>query len=315
MNTTIVHHLDVLHTVMAKLQNCEDVSQTMDMLIRELQRIRQQVSPAEWKQLATIDCRLHPLQDVLQQAPSIWRVFHKLRGYPGDAEMLDFIYAVEDGLVVPALEQCSEVGKRLYAYISNVEAAQAVRARRRIISEKIDAIAAGTPQAHILSLACGHLREAKYCSALQAGKLGRYIAIDQDKESLAVVEREAGVLGVETGAASVRDLLRGRVTFANFDFVYAAGLYDYLTLSVAQRLTEILFAMLKPGGQLLIANFLPDINNAGFMEAYLDWWLIYRTRTDLLMVADTLPMQHIENRSIFVEEHANIAFLEVLKKN
>jgi extracellular factor (EF) 3-hydroxypalmitic acid methyl ester biosynthesis protein len=202
----------------------------------------------------------------------------------------------------------------VYTYTSNTEAAQAVRERRHIISEKIDDVARKKPQAHILSLACGHLREAISCRALREGKLGRYVAVDQDQKSLAVVAREAGSLGVETVAASVHDLLKGRVAFANLDFVYAAGLYDYLSFPIARRLTEILFAMLNPGGRMFIANFLPNRTDAGYMEAYLDWWLMYRTEADMLALSETLPARHVATRSTFLDTHATIAFLEVLKK-
>lgn len=140
------------------------------------------------------------------------------------------------------------------------------------------------------------------------------MAIDQDKESLAVVEREMSTLGVETLAASVRDVLKGQVALTGFDLVYATGLYDYLTEPVAQRLCEILFGMLNPGGRFLIANFLPNIPNAGYMEPYMDWWLIYRTEAELLRLAQTLPDEQVERVNLFVEENKNIAFLEVERR-
>jgi hypothetical protein len=33
---------------------------------------------------------------------------------------------------------------------------------------------------------------------------------------------------------------------------------------------------------LLINNYLPSLINAGYMEAFMDWWLIYRTEAELL---------------------------------
>jgi extracellular factor (EF) 3-hydroxypalmitic acid methyl ester biosynthesis protein len=179
----------------------------------------------------------------------------------------------------------------------------------------LNELAVRKAQPHVLSLACGHLREAKRCSALLEGRLGRYVAVDYDKESLAVVQQhEVGAFGVETVHASVREILEGEITFSGFDFVYATGLYDYLPLPAAQRLTEILLRMLNPGGRFLLANFLPGIRSAAYMEACLDWWLIYRTKSEFLQVAETLPDEQIENYTLFVEEHKNIVFLEVERK-
>jgi hypothetical protein len=35
--------------------------------------------------------------------------------------------------------------------------------------------------------------------------------------------------------------------------------------------------MLKPGGRLLVANFLHDLPNVGYMESFMGWPLIYRS--------------------------------------
>jgi extracellular factor (EF) 3-hydroxypalmitic acid methyl ester biosynthesis protein len=290
------------------------VAETMAGICFVLNGMRHYVSESAWKQFATHECRQHPLMQLLQQDPLTSRAFTKPRGYAGDAVMMDMMYAAEPGFDLPEVAGISELGRQLYEYQIQSPAPKAVRARRRIICEKVDNLAIRTPKAHILSLACGHLRETYDCPALREGRLGRYVAIDQDKESLAVVEREVGPLGVETLAASVRDMLKGRVTLTNFDLVYTTGLYDYLTEPVARRLCEILFSMLNPGGRLLIANFLPSISNVGYMEAFADWWLIYRNEAQLLQCSATLPVEQIEKISTFMEEEKNIAFLELERK-
>ena len=314
MNTTIIDNTSFLDMAAVKLRSDEDVAETLTGIFFVLNAIRQYVSETSWKQFVTSECRQHPLMQLLHQDPLTMRAFIKPRGYAGDAVMLDLVYAGDDGFNLAALEETSELGRQIYHYILHSPAALAVRTRSRIMSEKVNELATRTPGAHILSLACGHLREAKRCQAFLEGNIGRYVAIDQDKESLAVVEREMGTLGVETLAASVRDVLKGQVALTGFDLVYATGLYDYLTEPVAQRLCEILFGMLNPGGCFLIANFLPNIPNAGYMEAYMDWWLIYRTEAELLRLAQTLPDEQVERVNLFVEENKNIAFLEVERR-
>jgi SAM-dependent methyltransferase len=298
-----------------RLERGENVAETMAGILFVLNGMRTYVSDSTWKQFATNECRQLPLMHLLQQDPLTARAFSKPRGYAGDAVMMDLVYAAEDRYDLPEVKAISELGRQIYEYQLQSPAAKAVRARRNIIREKVDNMAIRAPQAHILSLACGHLREATDCLALLDGRLGRYVAIDQDKESLAVVEREVGHFGVETMVASVRDVLKGNIHLTGFDLVYATGLYDYLSEPVAQRLCEIFFDMLNPGGRFLIANFLPGISNVGYMETFMDWWLIYRTEEELLRLAETLPEKHVETINLFVEENKNIAFLEVSRKD
>lgn len=286
----------------------------IELLARSLYKMRQQLPFDAWKEFATVDYRQHSLMKVLQEDPFIWRAFNKPRGYAGDGEILDFIFAPEDGFQPQAVQEASELGQRLYAYTAQTEVPRAVRARRRCIVERINDTVERTDKPHILSLACGHLPEARYITALRDGRIGRFVAMDQDKQNLATVEREFGSLGVVTLTGSVREMLKGLLPEGEFDFIYAAGLYDYLAPSVAQRITEILFARLHPGGRLFLANYLPGIAYAGFIEAILDWWLIYRSKPELLSVAETLPQQQVASYRIAVEEEGNIAMLEIERR-
>ena len=306
-----IHHLD---EIAAKLYRNEDVAETLGLLFSELQGRRDHLSRESWKQFITINCRQHPLLELLHQDPLSARVFLKPRGYAGDAEMLDLIYAIEDGETLPALQRSSELGRKIYHATANAAAARAVRSRRWIITERLNELTTRMAGPHVLSLACGHLREARHCSALLQGRFGRFVAADQDRESLAVVEREVGTFGVEAVATSVRTLLKEQVALGSFDFIYASGLYDYLSQAVAQRLTERLFTMLTPGGRLLLANFLPSSSSTAFMEAYMDWWLIYRTKAEMLHLVETLPEEELGQCHLFTEEHENIVFLEVERR-
>src|ERR1700730_10251796 len=189
MNNRIISKTSFLDEGVYKLQQGQNIPETLDMIFSDLHQIRQDVPMETWKQFVVQKCRQHPLMDLVLQDPLSWRIFAKPRGYAGDAIMLDFIYAVDDGVTPPAVAASSELGKRMYANTSRAEAAQAVRSRRHLISDQLNELAATKPGAHVLSLACGHLREAQLSSAVLQGQLGRYVAIDQDPESIALVER------------------------------------------------------------------------------------------------------------------------------
>jgi hypothetical protein len=313
----VQHILDstILNQALTQLQRGEDVTETLDGLVWELFRIRQHSSPEVWKDFATIICRRHPLMQLLLQDPITWRAFTKPRGYAGDAVMMDLIYAAVDGCDPTVLEETSELGRHIYSYnIVHAPAARAVRARRQIIIDKLNHLSARKPKPHVLTLACGHLREAKRCTAFVEGKIGRYVALDQDRVSVALVERELGPLGVEAVHGSVKDVLRGHIALSGFDLIYVLGLHDYLSTAICQRLSEILFDMLNPGGQLVVTNVLPTLITSGYMEAFMDWWLIYRSQEHLMQLAETVPTQHLETIRLYTEENQVFAFLEIERK-
>jgi hypothetical protein len=75
-----------------------------------------------------------------------------------------------------------------------------------------------------------------------------------------------------------------------------------------------MFRMLRPGGNMLIANFLPTLRDIGYMEAFMDWHLIYRTRRDMVEITMDIPEPQIKQVALFAEEeHQNIIFVQVTK--
>lgn len=265
----------------------------------------------EWKRVIEDRLRAHRALDALYEDPFIGRAYRKPRGYAGDAVMLDFIYRHPANQAY--LEATTPRGRASLGISTNTPAPRAVRNRARMLAAEIDELCERRPGAAILSMACGHLREGLLSRAVQERAFGRFVALDQDVESLAVTRADVGPLGVEAREGSVKDLIAHGARLGQFDFVYAAGLYDYLNDKVAARLLETLFAMLKEGGKLWIANFLPDIADRAFMEAFMDWWLVYRTPQQMLDLAAVLPAGACSSRRTFVDPEANIVFLEVCR--
>jgi hypothetical protein len=285
------------------------VEEGMAELLPALQARRLELGDQAWDEFARF-CLEHPLRQLLHEDPFTYRAFSKPRGYAGDAPLLDFMYGQEEGWPVP---EASEMGKSIFASTTRSSACEAVRARRGFIADLVDQLAQDVPHPQILSIAAGHLREALLCAAVKRRKVGRYVALDSDRESLAEVQRSCGHFGVEPFAATVRQLLTHRVDLGRFDLVYTTGLFDYLPLAAAQRLTWSMFGMLRPRGQLLIANFLPGIPDVGYMESFMDWKLIYRNRHQMIQLADHIPQAQIRDIHIVAEENQNVIFLLVTK--
>ena len=95
-----------------------------------------------------------------------------------------------------------------------------------------------------------------------------------------------------------------------FDLVYSTGLFDYLQQPVARRLVTNLFQLLNPGGRLLVANFLPGIRDVGYMEAFMDWRLVYRDEDALNAL---FTREDLANHEFFMGANRNIAYVVVRK--
>ncbi len=160
-------------------------------------------------------------------------------------------------------------------------------------------------------MACGHLRELALSAEFQAGKVGRFVGLDQDALSLTEVARSLPDAAVETVPGSIKLLFGSTLAKETFDFIYTAGLYDYLDESFAQRLTKRMFEMLRPGGRLLGANFRPGVEDVGYMEAFMDWKLIYLDTAAMERVAAKVPASALAGQRIFDDPTKTLVFLEL----
>lgn len=300
----------VLDPVYDKIRRGQ-VGDGMAELLPALQARRLNADDDAWAEFVRV-CMRHPLRALLHEDPFTYRAFAKPRGYAGDAALLDFIYGREEGW--PAPEGTSELGRQLFEFTTRSSACEGVRARRGFIADLLDDLAAEVPRPQVLSLAAGHLREAALSAAVRRRRLGRYVALDADREALREVERCYGRFGVEPLVGTVRQLLTGRLDLGSFDLVYSTGLYDYLPGPAAQRLTHALFGLLRPRGRLLVANFLPGVLDVGYMESYMDWRLICRTRPEMAVLAEEVPLGAIRDLRLFAEENQNIIFLEITRQ-
>jgi SAM-dependent methyltransferase len=266
--------------------------------------------PQRWKETLAA-CRRHRLGQLLLDDPLTRRSFTQPRGYAGDAELLDIIYAQDwRGITPPP----SAVGQAIFAHTIACKAPAAVRERRDLLARKIDEACRRVSSPHILSVACGHLRELALARSYRAGLVGRFVGLDQDALSLAEATRSLPDAPVETIPGSIKLLFGGALAREQFDFIYTAGLYDYLDEPFAQRLTARLFAMLRPGGQLLVANFGEGVEDAGYMEAFMNWSLIYRDEPAMHRLAAGVPPAELAALQSFADDAGAVLYLQLERR-
>jgi hypothetical protein len=288
------------------------VNQAMDDLFTGLRTTRELMSEEDWAEFARYVRENHELCQFLHQDPLTWRALDKPRGYAGDAVMMDYVYGIE---CHQARTDASPLGREIFAYIRKSQAPRSVRYRREHIAHLIDMMAMRRPTPSVLAVAAGHLREAELSNALASGRLGRFVALDADEASLRELEKHYATLGVETIHASVRQLLARKISLGTFDFVYAAGLYDYLNENTAQVLSARLFEMVRPGGQLLIPNFTPHVLDRGYMETFMDWTLIYRDKAAMARLMHQIDPADIQSSDVYEDPSGSIVYLLLTKQD
>ena len=282
-----------------------DVSAGLCRLFSGLDRVRSHSSAGAWQHLREQVIPKHPLCELIHQDPMCQRAFAKPRGYAGDAVLLDYIYGIRSAV------SATPLGRAIHDYCAGRASIRAVQHRRALLAHRIDKVAdRAHGKARILSVACGHLREAELSAAVRSNWVGEIAAVDSDAESLGVAAAAHPAL-VTPWHMSVRGLLGRGAPMGKFDFIYSAGLYDYLEDAVAARLTRRLFAMLRRGGRLLICNFLPDVPDSGFTESLMGWNLILRKLERLPRFLAEIPAEQITGLRLYRDPFDAVGYLEV----
>lgn len=268
--------------------------------------VREKYHSSVWRELIPL-IQDHPVSDYFLQDPFTNWSFEKPRGYSGDAQLLDFIYGHES--VADKIAAASPIGAALYDYTKDASSSVAVRERRDILTRYVDQITLERgPETEILTIAAGHLREANRSQALAKGHIKRWVALDQDPLSIGSISRDFHGTCVEAIDGSVKGILARKHDLGTFDFVYAAGLYDYLVDKVAIKLTQRCLEMLKPGGTFLFANFAEEIGVDGYMESFMNWALLLRTKSDMWNIINASVGASSVHAEVFFGENRNIVY-------
>jgi extracellular factor (EF) 3-hydroxypalmitic acid methyl ester biosynthesis protein len=238
--------------------------------------------------------QLHPL---VLNAPFAQRSFQKPLGYAGDYEMVNMI-------VRNTHEGGSLFAKIINAWFLSQPPSQAHRNRidyleQLLFQESIRVIAAGQfPR--ILDLACGPAQEIqKFLIDHPISGKAKITLLDFNKETLEYLRttldeikaryvRETSLHFVKK---SVFQLIKesGKETAVEnqYDVIFCAGLFDYLSDQVCKQLMDIMYKWLVPGGLLVVTNVESSNPLRNGMDHLLDWHLNYRTSHQLKRLTPT----------------------------
>lgn len=221
---------------------------------------------------------------------AVWdRAYNKPLGYPGDFEVMNYVYSWQRNGADPYAMLIHRLG---------LECAECVTTRMHVVQNRIaETVTAksGRP-ARILSLGSGPAREVELYLAGNSASAGRaeFTLIDQEDKALLLAQentyphllRWGGHADLRCLNMSFTDVLRQDSDLDRLppqDLIYSVGLLDYLSDRRAMSLVRRLYNALAPGGLLVIGN----MNDTRFstvwpMEFLSDWTLHYRDEAQML---------------------------------
>ena len=227
---------------------------------------------------------MHP---VTQCSPFMHRAFEKPLGYAGDFEVVDMMFR-------NPFQGVSYFAKLLNAYALQLPPVTAHRNRieylqKKLGDESLRVLTQGRGLT-VFNLGCGPAREVQqFMEHSELSHRTRFVLADFEERTLThtnqvlheIKSRRQRQSKIKTVKISVAQLIkeherRGKQTGREqYDFIYCAGLFDYLTDAVCQHLMNAFYSMLAPDG-LLVATNVDRHEAINQMECFLDWHLVYR---------------------------------------
>lgn len=234
--------------------------------------------------------QIHPL---VLCAPFMHRSFVKPLGYAGDYEMVNMML------------RDARAGESLYAKVLNVfflDTPPVIAHRNRlallreVLISEVARRARERRRARIFNLGCGPALEVQaFIEHDDLSSQADFTLLDFSDETIRYTgDILAKAIAREHRSTTVRMVRKNVVGFikeagrhdsglgaASYDFVYCSGLFDYLADNVCQKLMDLLYGMLAPGGLLLATNVTDYNPSRNWMEYSVDWHLIYRNAAQM----------------------------------
>ncbi len=264
------------------------------------------------------------LTTLLLDAPSFRSAYLKPLGYAGDFQVMDYFYR--------NTFEGSSVFNRVFHKIGCEDAmVRGIRARKELIkkwhTEEYRRFCDASEEGDVFrvtNLGSGPAREvSEFVEAQERwDRSVTWTLIDQDEEALGLAYNDVypRILTHKVPAelhckyVSFIQLMRDPRK-AQLDepqqLIYLAGLLDYLKEAKAKALVSILYNSLAPGGVLAIGNARWPNDYFWGTEFIVDWTLIYRTRAQMLELAE--GVDDTAEREIVTESAGSFHFL-VLRK-
>jgi len=268
-------------------------------------------------------------RDLLMQSDFIARALLKPRGYAGDKELMRMIYnnadrgdsnfAVLKNRVYQSLPAAEAVRERMrflgsllrdvpdHGRVLNVASGPAAEVREYLATcpsrnVQIDLVDHDIDTIRFTRQTIKDRRVHHLVGNALRIAAGDYLTLSPRPWAERICDPKRDTQGMRKATVPLK-YGRHRLDVGTYDLVYSAGLFDYIehrpgsTRSGAQALTARLFDLVKPGGLLVLGNFLDPSGHRNphqrshqlMMEMYSQWHLLYRSPEAIRQFTGLIP--------------------------
>jgi hypothetical protein len=229
------------------------------------------------------------------------QTIYKPLGYAGDFKVLNFLYAPESSYE-------SSFFQIIDTYTMNIPVSVSVRNRKPYILSKFSEAIAGKENTSIMSVASNAGFEIRAFANEKSESSVKMTLVDADPMALDYVKDKLATIDSPGLTASyinsnIFDFSEDKFDIQPQDLIYSLGLYDYLKDGLFVRTAKKLYAMLAPGGKLIIGNVSPVNPSRAYMALVAEWCVIHRSVEELGRLAQKCGFEkfHVDSDSSGVQ--------------
>lgn len=303
-----------------RLDNAKKLNTINDSIINDIEHINNSMSdPRAIKLLGQIFRESRPQYYYASEIMD--KGFKKYKGYPGDFEMMKYVYNNE---------VCSDniIGKYFDKYFLDNAYAIAVRGRKNKMVNILGRFINKTQNQSldILNLPCGPARDIKELLEtvdIKSKAEIKITCVDQDEEALAFAESSISNkyknISVSFKKGNIINYVRSMDKHINemgkYDLVYSIGLADYLPDKLLKNMILFSFKLLKPNGKMIYAFKITDKDPFAPLPPkwFCDWQFVSRNLSDSWEVIKQSGIQGFRVQPEEWEESGRIVFLTIEK--
>ncbi|MDD4179055.1 MAG: class I SAM-dependent methyltransferase [Candidatus Margulisbacteria bacterium] len=206
----------------------------------------------------------------------MYRGLTKPKGYPGDFQMLEYIY---NGVSIS-----QGIGKYFDEGFLTSDLTQAVINRKNMMREQLIK-EISKPQMSILNLACGSCREIRELPETVLTLSPFFDCVDFDSEALEYSKNKLASKKIDINyvKGDIIEVIKDEANelFHNKDIIYSIGLIDYLPDRILKRIIASCLKGLKSRGKIILTIKDRDVYNPIREDWLTDWKFIPRNNQDI----------------------------------